>query len=56
MTKEETVYFTTLELLGSDDRLPEIQAALNAQHAKADSEYARLLEERREARVTAQAV
>lgn len=39
MTQEENVYADTLNLLGSDFEPPEIQEALDKEHAKADPKW-----------------
>lgn len=44
MTEAEEVYFSTLNLLGSDVEPPEIQALIDHEHALADPTFATYLE------------
>lgn len=43
MTKEQEVYVTLLNTLGSDVEPPEIQAMVDRVHAKADPEFAAMV-------------
>jgi hypothetical protein len=47
MTKAQEIYASTLNLLGSDVLDPDIQESIDREHAEADPDFRKLLNERR---------
>lgn len=53
MSREEDVYLTTLNLLGSDFEPPEIQEILDREHGLADPAWLKAKKEREKAKAEA---